>query len=164
MRRAELREAMEKGDPTRVAELLRSGASLTFDDHGLTALHHAVRLNQPDIAKLLLDNGATQYILLGTTWPHVGSPLFLAVKGGNAEMVTLLVTYAARRIERESGLGHRPLSALRDRPVAGTGDRAARGLWQAHLERVARSARRLRVGVPSPGLPRRDPLGVRGGV
>ncbi|MEE8274747.1 MAG: TIGR02302 family protein [Alphaproteobacteria bacterium] len=68
---------------------------------------------------------------------------------------------AARRLERESGLGHRPLSALRDRPVAGTGDRAARGLWQAHLERVARSARRLRVGVPSPGLPRNDPLGVR---
>ncbi|MFQ5958266.1 MAG: TIGR02302 family protein [Alphaproteobacteria bacterium] len=68
---------------------------------------------------------------------------------------------AVRRLERESGLGHRPLNALRDRPAIGAGDRTSQGLWQAHLERVARSARRLRIGVPSPGLARRDPLGVR---
>ena len=68
---------------------------------------------------------------------------------------------AIRRLERASGLAHRPLSALRDSPATGPRDRAARVLWQAHLVRMAKAARRLRVGLASPGLARRDPLGVR---
>ncbi len=68
---------------------------------------------------------------------------------------------AVRRIERASGLGHRPLGALGDRPMAAPGDHMARRLWHAHLERMARAARRLRVGIASPGLARRDPLALR---
>lgn len=68
---------------------------------------------------------------------------------------------AIRRIERASGLEHRPLEALGDRPAAAPGDRTAERLWGAHLERMARAARRLRVGVASPGLASRDPLALR---
>lgn len=100
-----LKDAIEKGTPAQVAELLGQGASLVFDDHGLTALHHAVRLNKPEIAKVLLDHGADQYVLLGTTWPHVKSPLFEAVKRGKTDLVTMLVAYAARRLERGPDLG-----------------------------------------------------------
>lgn len=68
---------------------------------------------------------------------------------------------AIRRIERASRLDHRPLAALGDRPAAGTGDRTAQALWRAHLERMARLARDLRVGLASPGLARLDPMGLR---
>ena len=69
---------------------------------------------------------------------------------------------ADRRIETASGLSHRPLSALADRPA--TDDPAALALWRAHLARQAAKLRHLRVGAPSPGLPRRDPRALRLGL
>ena len=45
---------------------------------------------------------------------------------------------AARgRIERDSGLDHRPLGALDDRLATGTETPAVRSLWEAHLRRMA---------------------------
>ncbi len=67
---------------------------------------------------------------------------------------------ARRRIELASGLAHRPLQALADRPSAPL-DRDAAGLWAAHRRRMEEAARRLRVGWPAAGLARRDPWGVR---
>jgi uncharacterized protein (TIGR02302 family) len=67
---------------------------------------------------------------------------------------------ARRRIELASGLAHRPLQALADRPSAPL-DRDAAGLWAAHRRRMEAAARRLRVGWPAAGLARRDPWGVR---
>jgi uncharacterized protein (TIGR02302 family) len=67
---------------------------------------------------------------------------------------------ARRRIELASGLAHRPLQALADRPSAPL-DRDAAGLWAAHRWRMEQAARRLRVGWPAAGLARRDPWGVR---
>ncbi len=66
---------------------------------------------------------------------------------------------ADRRLERASGLPHRPLTALADHPAPGTGEAA---LWQAHVARAAASIRRLRVGLPRPGLALRDPRALRG--
>ncbi|HLY45684.1 MAG TPA: TIGR02302 family protein [Stellaceae bacterium] len=67
---------------------------------------------------------------------------------------------ARRRIELSSGLPHRPLAALADRPSTPLdGDAAA--LWAAHQRRMAAAVRRLRVGWPAAGLSRRDPWGVR---
>lgn len=66
---------------------------------------------------------------------------------------------AERRLERESGLRHRPLAALADRPTGD--DPAALVLWRAHQERAAAQIRRLRVGAPRPGLPARDPVALR---
>jgi uncharacterized protein (TIGR02302 family) len=67
---------------------------------------------------------------------------------------------ARRRIERSSGLAHRPLQALSDRPSTPL-DGAAAALWAAHQRRMAEASRRLRVGWPIAGLARRDPWGLR---
>lgn len=67
---------------------------------------------------------------------------------------------ARRRIERASGLSHRPLEALADRP-SGPLDGPAMTLWEAHQRRMAAAIRQLRVGWPAAGLARRDPWGVR---
>src|SRR5216684_8196948 len=67
---------------------------------------------------------------------------------------------ARRRIEQASGLPHRPLEALADRPSAPL-DGPASVLWAAHQRRMAEAVRRLRVGWPVAGLARHDPWGVR---
>ncbi|RAU22813.1 DUF4175 domain-containing protein [Paramagnetospirillum kuznetsovii] len=63
---------------------------------------------------------------------------------------------AARRLEEDSGVGHRPLAALDD-CLAG-GDAA---LWQAHLRRMEKQAEGLTPGWPRPVMARHDPLGLR---
>jgi len=67
---------------------------------------------------------------------------------------------ARRRIEIASGLEHRPLQALADRPSAALDSQAAR-LWQAHRQRMAAATRRLRIGLPAAGFAAIDPLGLR---
>ncbi len=67
-----------------------------------------------------------------------------------------------RRLERDSGLDHRPLTALEDRMAAGTGDVAARALWRAHQRRVIARLGRLRVSLPRPGMAAFDPWALRG--
>jgi uncharacterized protein (TIGR02302 family) len=67
---------------------------------------------------------------------------------------------ARRRIERASGLTHRPLQALSDRPSAPLDPQAA-GLWEAHRRRMAAASRHLRVGFPAAGFAARDPWGIR---
>ncbi len=65
---------------------------------------------------------------------------------------------ADRRLERDSGLHHRPLAVLDDRPVLA----GAEGLWAAHVARAVAQLGRLRVGLPRPGLAARDPRALRG--
>jgi hypothetical protein len=67
---------------------------------------------------------------------------------------------ARRRIERASGFQHRPLQTLADEPSTSLDPLAAR-LWEAHQQRMADAARRLRVGVPAAGFAARDPRGLR---
>lgn len=69
---------------------------------------------------------------------------------------------AKRRLERESGLDHRPLTAIEDKLALGGGDPYAEALWRAHWERVRSKVRDLRVGAPRPRVAARDPLAVRG--
>ncbi len=61
-----------------------------------------------------------------------------------------------RRLERDSGLAHRPLTAVDD--TLSTGDEA---LWAAHRARMAKQVRALDVALPAPGMARRDPYAVR---
>lgn len=65
-----------------------------------------------------------------------------------------------RRLERASGLAHRPLAALADRPPA-SATPAQMALWRAHLARAAAQVRHLRVGWPRPGLAARDRRALR---
>jgi uncharacterized protein (TIGR02302 family) len=67
---------------------------------------------------------------------------------------------ARRRIEQASGLEHRPLQTLADRP-SGTPDAGSAALWKAHRRRMAAAARRLRIGLPHAGFAARDPVGLR---
>jgi uncharacterized protein (TIGR02302 family) len=80
---------------------------------------------------------------------------------------------ARRRIERDSDIPHRPLTALDDQPLIAAADArgdargaslAERTLWAAHLTRMRGLLARLRVAAPSPGMARRDPWAVRWAV
>ena len=68
---------------------------------------------------------------------------------------------ARRRLERASGLDHRPLSVVRDHLAAGRGDPASEALWRIHRRRMRARIGRLRIGLPTPGLPGRDPWALR---
>jgi uncharacterized protein (TIGR02302 family) len=68
---------------------------------------------------------------------------------------------ARRRLETQSGLAHRPLAALEDKLAGGSADPSTEALWQLHRARMAEALRRLKVGVPAPGLTRRDPYALR---
>lgn len=70
---------------------------------------------------------------------------------------------AARRLERDSGLTHRPLAALADRPAV-LDDPVAGALWQVHRRRMAAMLNRLRVALPHPNMAARDPWGLRAAV
>lgn len=64
---------------------------------------------------------------------------------------------AARRLERDSGLAHRPVSERNDVMVGD--DPFARALWDIHRSRAATG--RLRLKGPRLGIAERDPHGLR---
>ncbi|HYY36731.1 MAG TPA: DUF4175 family protein, partial [Xanthobacteraceae bacterium] len=68
---------------------------------------------------------------------------------------------ALRRLDRNSGLPHRPATAMADEIAAPTQDSYSLALWRAHIERVLRGTKRLRAGTPMPRLALRDPFAVR---
>ena len=71
---------------------------------------------------------------------------------------------AARRLERDGGVAHRPLAALFDRPVgleSPANAAAGAALWQAHRQRLVAELKRLRLRPPRAGLARHDPRGFR---
>jgi len=90
-----------------------------------------------------------------------GAGVAVALVHGLRRVTTPDETEAIRRLELASGLDHRPLSLLNDRPIAGIGDQQSLGLWRIHRQRMAEQARWLRVGMASPRLARHDPLAFR---
>jgi len=67
---------------------------------------------------------------------------------------------ADRRLERASGLSHRPLAVLTDRPA----QQGSEALWMAHVRRAMAQVGRLRVGRPQPGMAGHDPRALRLGL
>jgi uncharacterized protein (TIGR02302 family) len=94
-------------------------------------------------------------ILLG-----FGAALLIAARRAIARFVAPDLAAARRQIERTSGLSHRPLQALFDRPGTPLEPAAAR-LWDAHRRRMLAAVQKLRIGVPVAGLAARDPWGLR---
>jgi uncharacterized protein (TIGR02302 family) len=94
-------------------------------------------------------------ILLG-----FGAALIVAARRAISGFAAPSLDAARRRIERASGLRHRPLQALADRPGTPL-DPAAGQLWDAHRRRMQAAARQLRIGLPVAGLAARDPWGLR---
>jgi uncharacterized protein (TIGR02302 family) len=68
---------------------------------------------------------------------------------------------ARHRLEQDSGLSHRPLTALEDDLLAGSGDPAAQAVWSRHVKQMAAAAGRLRVRLPAPGMAGIEPYGLR---
>ncbi len=63
------------------------------------------------------------------------------------------------RLDRGSGIRHRPATALTD--TLSSQDPLARALWLAQRERTLASLKRIRAGLPSPRLPLHDPWALR---
>jgi uncharacterized protein (TIGR02302 family) len=66
---------------------------------------------------------------------------------------------ALRRLDRGTGIRHRPATALTD--TLATRDPVALALWQAQRERTLASLKRIRAGLPSPRLAIHDPWALR---
>ena len=66
---------------------------------------------------------------------------------------------ALGRLDRGTGIRHRPATALTD--TLATQDPVALALWQAQRERTLASIRRIRAGLPSPRLSLHDPWALR---
>jgi len=66
---------------------------------------------------------------------------------------------ALGRLDRGTGIRHRPATALSD--TLATQDPVAQALWQAQRERTLASIRRIRAGLPSPRLAIHDPWALR---
>jgi hypothetical protein len=62
-----------------------------------------------------------------------------------------------KRLDRNSGLPHRPATAIADEIAVPTEDSFSIALWRAHVERALRAAKTLKAGIPAPRLALRDP-------
>src|SRR5580698_9725539 len=65
------------------------------------------------------------------------------------------------RLDRDSGLRHRPATAITDDLAVTPKDPYSLALWNAHVERALAAARALKTGWPSPRVSRRDPYALR---
>lgn len=64
-----------------------------------------------------------------------------------------------RAIERTSGLSHRPLSSLRDRPIHAAAE--THTLWDKHLESTRQQICGLRIYAPAPNTAKQDRFALR---
>lgn len=115
--------------------------------------------------------GVFAVLALFNLLPHLPGWLHTAV------LIALLVAFAAtltlgvrrlhlpdpgetrRRLERDSGIPHRPLNTLHDRPAGN--DPMAEALWRLHQERARAAMRRLRVAWPQSYVPEHDRFALR---
>ena len=100
-------------------------------------------------------------------WLHVAAGVFLLaglavlVRRGAARLVLPGDAAAERRLERDSGLAHRPFATLRDVPAGGD---AGSPLWRLHQARAQAAVTRLRLRAPDSRLAVHDPFALRAGA
>lgn len=113
---------------------------------------------------------AVSWLGLWLWLPPIGRAVGVALFGvmALAALVQLVririptVGEALLRLDRRSGLPHRPAVALTDRLAANDSDAITQALWRVHVERAMAAARKLKAGWPAPHLPARDPIAIRG--
>lgn len=86
---------------------------------------------------------------------------FLVAVGFAMRVTSATRDEAVRRIERYSGVPHRPASSYEDTFSSEASGPETQALWQAHKSRLAKMLSGLRVGGPHPDMPRHDPWALR---
>jgi uncharacterized protein (TIGR02302 family) len=66
-----------------------------------------------------------------------------------------------RRLDRVSGIAHRPATTIADEMATSQGDAWSKALWRAHVEQALARVRNLKAGLPLPRLSVRDPFALR---
>jgi len=121
---------------------------------------------------LLAIAGAFLLVSYADVWPRLGFvphvvllALFgvavLAVLGNIARVAWPSRDEAIRRIERVSGVPHRPASSYEDTLSASANNPETLAIWQAHRARMAALLSRLKAGDPAPRTDRFDPFAGR---
>ncbi len=64
------------------------------------------------------------------------------------------------RLDRDSGVPHRPVQALSDTMALGS-DETSKALWALHQKRASEAIARLKLAAPDPAVRRRDPAALR---
>jgi len=91
-RASEIADAAERGDHSRVVSLISSGSDVDKPQiDGMNALHWAVHLDDPAMAKLLVKAGAS----VSAANKYGVQPISLACQNGNAEILKLLLDKGA---------------------------------------------------------------------
>lgn len=126
----------------------------------------------PVVAPVLVLAGLFAAVSWFGLWRVVSDPLRIIVLVGFALTAVWLAVRAFRlraparaaallRVERATGMLHRPATAFNDTLAVGANDPAAQALWLAHRERLLAALDTLKAGLPAPGLARRDPHAIR---
>ncbi len=92
-------------------------------------------------------------VIFGALALTVLAPLALFKRPSRAEKLA--------RIDRDSGLPHRPATTMEDQLANESGDPATRMLWELHRQRMERVAAALTLRLPSPRLAERDRYAIR---
>lgn len=130
----------------------------------------AWELTWPHLARLLSLIGLFLVVSWAGLWltlPFIGRAVGIGLFGlaGLAALWPLVKfrwpsrEAALGRLDRGTGIRHRPATALTD--TLATRDPVALALWQAQRERTLASLKRIRAGLPSPRLPIHDPWALR---
>ncbi|WGD53661.1 TIGR02302 family protein [Bradyrhizobium sp. CB1650] len=124
----------------------------------------------PHLARLLTVAGLFLVVSWAGLWlalPSVARAIGLAVFAGLAAAALFpLIRFrwpsreqALSRLDRGSGIRHRPATTLTD--TLTSQDPVAQALWQAQRERTLASLKRIRAGLPHPRLVIHDPWALR---
>ncbi len=101
-----LRYAIYRGDTVKVQQALKNGADVNAIDDRDTMLCWALRGDNPEVTKLLLQSPRVDVNKRGTFYDDMGEwtrpPLILAARSGQAEMVSLLLKKGALVNARDS--------------------------------------------------------------
>ncbi|KYG22239.1 chemotaxis protein [Bradyrhizobium sp. AT1] len=124
----------------------------------------------PNLARLLTVVGLFLVVSWAGLWlalPFIARAIGLVVFAGVAIAALLpLIRFrwpsreeALGRLDRGSGIRHRPATTLTD--TLSSQDPVAQALWQAQRERTLASLKRIRAGLPHPRLALHDPWALR---
>lgn len=155
-------KATENGLSQRIARLVRRAKLVLLWEQVWPALLPLLGV----LSVFLIISWFGLWLGLSPVWRYVGLGI-LCLAGAAALLPVFKVRFAnkdqaLKRIEKVSGINHRPLSSFEDTPanLASEGT-AANRLWDAHQSRLLKAIKGLRTGAPQPTANRVDPYQLR---